>query len=165
MLTKIKNQPLDLIIEPLGVVAVIVSFALPAFYYSDLPDTLPRHYNSDGLPDAYSGKGMIWVLPILGFCLYLIISLISNFPALINIPIKTTPENMDFYQKKYSRMIRIINVEMVLLFAFLTYFSIQIGLGNQTQLSNYFKPVSLLFFFGTPLVYIIPDLLKARKKI
>ena len=57
MLTKIKNQPLDLIIEPLGVVAVIVSFALPAFYYSDLPDTLPRHYNSDGLPDTYIGKG------------------------------------------------------------------------------------------------------------
>jgi hypothetical protein len=40
MLTKIKNRPLDLIIETLGVVAIIVSFALPAFYYSDLPDTL-----------------------------------------------------------------------------------------------------------------------------
>ncbi len=163
MLITIKKPPLDLIIETLGVVAIIVSFALPAFYYSSLPDTLPRHYGSDGLPDAYSGKGIIWVLPILGFCLYLTISLISSIPSLINLPIKTTPENAEFYQKKYSRMIRIINVWMVLLFAFLTYFSIQIGLGNQTQLPNYFKPISLLLFFGTPLVYIIPDLLKARK--
>lgn len=158
-----KKQPLDIILEIIGIIAIIVSFVLPAYYYQDLPESLPRHFGSDGLPDAYGGKGFIWVLPVMGFFLFLIIGLISNIQGIINLPFKTSPEKMEFYQKKYGRMIRILNVAMVCFFALLTNITIQIGLGNNTQLPDYFNFIGLLVFFGIPLIYIIPDLMKAKK--
>lgn len=160
---KLKKQSLDIFLEILGAIAIVISFALPALYYQDLPENLPRHYGLDGVPDAYGGKGIIWVLPIMGLPLYLIISLISTIPSLINLPFKPSPEKIEIYQRKYSRMIRIMNVGMVCTFAFLTYNSIQIGLGNQTQLAQYFMPISLFFFFGVPTTLILSDLLKTKK--
>ncbi len=160
---KFKKHPLDLTFEILGISAIIVSFALPAFYFQDLPDSFPRHFGSDGLPDAYGGKGIIWVYPIVGAILFIIIGLISNIPSMINLPFQPNPENTEISQRKYARMIRILNVGMVCILVFITHNSIQIGLGNQTQLPDYFTPISLLFFFGTPLIFILPDLLKAKK--
>jgi uncharacterized membrane protein len=160
---KLKKHPLDLAFEILGIIAIIVSFALPAFYYQDLPDSLPRHYGSDGLPDAYGGKGIIWVLPIVGSILFIIIGLVSNIPSLINLPFQPDPEKTEIYQRKYARMVRILNVGMVCIFAYLTYNTIQIGLGDQTQLPTYFTPVALLFFLGIPLIFMLPDLLRAKK--
>ena len=158
-----RKRPFDRFLEIFGILVVLASFILPSIYYQSLPDILPRHFGSDGLPDAYGSKGIIWVLPIVGLILFLIVGVVSNVPGLINLPFKPDPEKTDFYQSKYSRMIRILNVFMVCLFASITYNTIQIGLGNQTQLPTYFTLVSLLIFIGIPLIYILPDLLNAKK--
>lgn len=159
-----RKQPMDLFLEVFGILMVLVSFILPAIYYSSLPDSLPRHFGSDGQPDAYGSKGIIWVLPSVGFILYLTIGLISNVTGLINLPFKPKPEKIDFYQSKYARMIRILNVIMVSIFTYITYNTIEIGMGNQTQLPTYFAPFSLIFFIGVCLIYVLPDLLKNGKQ-
>lgn len=149
--SKLKKHPLDIIIEITGIFVILTTFLLLAINYQSLPDSLPRHYGSDGVPDAYGAKGIIWVLPIMGLVLYLVIGLISNVPSVINLPFKPNPENAERYQRKYARMLRLLNVVMVCIFAFLTYQSAQIGLGTQSQLPVYFKPVSLFLLFGIPM--------------
>lgn len=159
-----KKQPLDLFLEIFGILVVLVSFILPAIYYSSLPDSLPRHFGADGQPDAYGSKGIIWVLPSVGFILYLTIGLVSNAPGLINLPFRPDPEKIESYQRKYSRMIRILNVFMICLFTSITYTTIQIGLGNQVQLPSYFTTLSFVVLLGIPLLYVLPDLISARKQ-
>lgn len=159
-----KKQPFDLFLEIFGILVVLASFILPAIYYQSLPDSLPRHFGPDGQPDAYGSKGIIWVLPSVGFILFLTIGLISNVPGLINLPFRPKPEEMESNQLKYSRMIRILNVFMVCLFAHLTYTTIQIGLGSHTQLPGYFTAFSVFFLLGIPLLYVLPDLIRARKQ-
>jgi uncharacterized membrane protein len=163
LIPKSKKNPLDILLEITGMIVILGCFVYIAFNYQDLPDSLPRHYGSDGVPDAYSAKGIIWVLPIVGLILYMVIGLISNVPSLINLPFKPNPENAERYERKYSRMIRILNVVMVYIFAFLTYQSSQIGMGAQSQLPGYFKVVSLAVLFGIPLIYILPDMINARR--
>lgn len=162
--SKSKKQTLDISLEISGIAIILASFLYLALTYQTLPDLLPRHYGSDGLPDAYGGKGIVWVLPIVGLILYMVIGLISNFPSLINLPFTPKPENVEKYQRKYARMIRILNVVMVGTFAFLTYQTVQIGLGNQTQLPTYFTLFSLVLLVGIPLIFVIPDWIKARKE-
>lgn len=162
-ISKLKKHPLDIVLEILGVIVILGCILFLVLNYQSLPDSLPRHYGSDGLPDAYSAKGIIWVLPIMGFILFMVIGLISNVPSLINLPFKPRPEQVDFHQKRYARMVRILNLVMVCIFAFLTYQSAQIGLGVQTQLPGYFKVLSLGLLFGIPLIYVIPDLVNARR--
>ena len=159
-----KKHAMDTFLEILGVLIILVTFFYLAMNYQALPDSLPRHYNSEGLPDAYGGKGIVWVLPAIGLILYMVIRLITHVPSLINLPFKPNPEKADFYRMKYSRMIRILNVVMVGLFAFLTYQSAQIGLGNESQLPGYFKVVSLALVFGIPLIYVVPDMIRARRQ-
>lgn len=159
-----RKQPIDFFLEIFGIFVVLASFVLPAINYSSLPDSLPRHFGSDGQPDAYGSKGIIWVLPTVGFILYLTIGLIGNVLGWINLPFNSDPEKIDFFQSKYSRMIRIINVIMVCLFSYVTYNTIEIGLGNQTQLPTYFISLFLIFLIGICLIYVLPDLLKNRKQ-
>ncbi|SEG27009.1 Protein of unknown function [Algoriphagus boritolerans DSM 17298 = JCM 18970] len=155
---------MDILLEITGMIVILGCFVFIASNYQDLPDSLPRHYGLDGVPDAYSAKGIIWVLPIVGLILYMVIGLVSNVPSMINIPFKPNPEKVEFYQKKYCRMIRVLNVVMVCIFAFLTYQSIQIGIGAKSQLPQYFSLVAITLLLGIPLIFVIPDLIKARKQ-
>ncbi len=47
---------------------------------------------------------------------------------------------------------------------FLTYQSIQIGIGAKSQLPQYFSLVAITLLLGIPLIFVIPDLIKARKQ-
>jgi uncharacterized membrane protein len=161
--SKLKKHPFDFFLEIIGVFIILGCFLFLALNYESLPDSLPRHYGSDGVPDAYGAKAIIWVLPIFGFFLYFVLGLISYFPELINLPFNPSPENTEHYQRKYSRMLRILNVVMVGIFAFLTYQSVQIGLGTQSQLPGYFKLVSLGLLLGIPFIYILPDMVRSRR--
>lgn len=160
---KSKIHPFDLILDILGITAILALFAIPAIFYQGLPDSLPRHYGPDGLPDAFGGKGVIWGLPILGFFMYLVIRFISTLPELINLPFKVNPSESESQKRKYGRMIRILNVGIIFLFVFFTYNTIQIGLGTQTQLPSGFKAMALLLLFGIPSIFLILYWLKSRK--
>lgn len=164
LITKLKKHPFDIFLEIIGLIIIFGCFLFLALNYESLPDSLPRHYGSDGVPDAYGAKAIIWVLPIFGFFLYFVLGFISYLPGLINLPFNPSPENIEHYQRKYARMIRFLNVVMVGTFAFFTYQSVQIGLGTQSQLPGYFKLVSLGLLLGIPLIYLIPDMLKAKRK-
>jgi uncharacterized membrane protein len=161
---KSKKNPLDILLEITGMIVILGCFVFLALNYQDLPDSLPRHYGADGVPDAYGGKGIIWVLPAIGLVLYIVIGLISHVPGLINLPFRTAPEQVEIHQRRYARMIRILNVAMVCIFAFLTFHSAQIGFGNQSQLPQYFSLVAITLLLGIPLIYVIPDMVKARRK-
>ena len=162
--SKSKKHPLDILLEITGMIVILGCFVFLALNYQDLPDSLPRHFGADGVPDAYGGKGIIWVLPVIGLVLYIVVGLISHVPGLINLPFRTAPEQSDFYQRRYSRMIRILNVAMVCIFAFLTFQSAQIGFGNQSQLPQYFSLVAFTMLLGIPLIFVIPDMIKSGKQ-
>ncbi len=160
---KLKKHPLDKILEITGIIIILTCFIFVALNYSSLPESMPRHYGLDGKPDAFAGKGIVWILPVFGIFLYMIIGVISNIPSLINLPFKPEPEKLEYYHLKYARMIRILNVVVMCLFTFLTYQSIQIGFGNQTQLPRSFTAISLVLILGIPVYFILPDLIKAHK--
>lgn len=117
--SKLKTYTIDIVLEIIGVVIILGCFLFVALTYESLPDLLPRHYGSDGDPDAYGEKTIVWVLPIFGLFLFFAIGL--------------------------------------------TYQAAQIGLGALTQLPEYFKLVSLGLLLGIPLVYILPDMVRARR--
>ena len=161
---KSEKQPIDILLEISGIIVILGSFLFLTINYQDLPDSIPRHYGADGVPDAYGGKGVIWVLPAVGFVLYFVIGLISHVPGVINLPFKPAPEQAEFYQKRYARMIRILNLAMVCVFAFLTYLSAQVGLGTQTQLPRFFTLVAVTLMISIPFAFIIPDMIKAKRQ-
>jgi uncharacterized membrane protein len=61
---KIELEPIDKWIQWIGILGLVILTGLPIYFFDQLPETIPRHFGANGEPDAFSGKGIIWTLPI-----------------------------------------------------------------------------------------------------
>ncbi|MCB0663203.1 MAG: DUF1648 domain-containing protein, partial [Saprospiraceae bacterium] len=48
---KIELEPIDYIIEVLGVIGILVLITLPVYFIDQLPDTVPSHFDGSGQPN------------------------------------------------------------------------------------------------------------------
>jgi len=146
---KIEPDLFDKIIEGIGILGLLLLIGLPFFYYTKLPDIIPIHYGLNGKPDQFADNRMIWIIPIVETIIYIGLSIFNRYPDIFNYPKKITEENAERLYRFASKMIRVINTEVVLVFSYLTYAIIQTALGNQIGLGSYFIPFSLFLILGT----------------
>ena len=137
---KIRQNSTDKFIEFIGILSVLSFIALHMYFYASLPDSIPRHFGADGMPDAYSNKNILWLLPIMGTMMYIGMSVLNNYPHIFNYPSNITEENAERHYTMATKLMRSIKVFMCLSFTYITYSSIQMGLGNQEGLGNWFLP-------------------------
>lgn len=157
---KLKWNSWDKILEGLGFLALALLLVLPFYFYPELPDRIPRHFDAAGQVTAYGGKGMIWFKPIMGLIMYAGLFLLNRVPQIFNYPSEITPENAERQYRMATRMIRTLNVIIVCTFLYTSYSTIQNALGNQEGLGIAFMPFFLISLFGVIVVYLI----KALKK-
>jgi len=141
---KIGLEPHDKVIQIFGFIGVLFLIGLPAYYYAQLPEIIPRHYDATGKPDGFSGKAIIWTLPLIGVVMYMGMHWLSKLPHLYNYPQKITEENAETLYKSAVRMIRTLNSIISCSFAYLTYATIRTALGTQEGLGRWFTPVLVL---------------------
>lgn len=145
----IQLEPIDKIIELTAISGLVILFVLPIIYYSGLPERIPIHFGINGKPDSFSGKGMLWLLPILGLLIYAGMSWLNKYPHTFNYPQKITIANAKKQYQNATRLMRVITAITTCSFAYLTYSIIQIALGNQKGLGLYFLVLFLLLLFGS----------------
>lgn len=165
---KIELEPIDKIIGWLGVLGLVILIGLPLYYFDQLPETIPRHFRADGTPDAFSGKGIIWTLPVIGFAMYAGLFWLNKYPHIFNYPQQVSQENAKRLYTTGTRMIRTLNALITCLFAYITYSTIQVALGNQSELGSWFLPVFMILTLGIT-AYFLSRLMKrdgrnAKKK-
>ena len=151
---KIEPEPIDRIVESIGVIGVILLIGLPIIHYSGLPDIIPRHYGLSGEPDGFSGKGIIWTLPAIGLIMYVGMAILNKFPHIFNYPKEITSENAERQYKIATKLVRFLNTIIVCVFCYITYATIQTALGKQSGLGSYFTPIFVVLIFGTIGIYL-----------
>ena len=151
---KIEKENVDLILEVLAIVGILFLIAYPLFHYNSLPDEIPSHFGPSGQPDDYQSKNFIWVFPVLGVFIYLLLTIVSRIPHTFNFTVKITEENATTQYQIAVRMISVLKTIILFTFAYISFTSIQIALGNKNELGYWFLPV-LLFFVFAPIVYTL----------
>jgi len=148
---KIKIQPTktNWVLDIVGLIGVIFTVVVVITSYNDLPDTISTHYNVSGQPDGYGGKSILFVLPAVAIVTYLIMTIGVRFPYTFNYPFEITEENAERQYKNMTLMIRTLKTFIVMIFGYLTYATIQNGLGKMQGLGTWFAPVALLAVLGT----------------
>jgi uncharacterized membrane protein len=71
-------------LKVLSVLLMAILFGYIFYIWNDLPEKVPTHFKATGRVDGWSGKGSLWMLPIIGLLLFMILSSLERFPHIFN---------------------------------------------------------------------------------
>ena len=155
---KISLNSADIILEFIAFAMIIIQVLLLVFYYNDLPDRIPTHFNGAGEPDGFGSKTTVFLFPGITLFIYILLTVAARFPHFYNYPVKITDRNAEIQYRLAIRMLRITKVLVLLMFAYLNYKTILTAIGKATGLGLVFLPVFLLLLFGTIGIYLVQAL-------
>ena len=144
----------DLILEITGAVAVLAIWILLLATYSKLPEIIPKHYNGLGQVDAFGDKNEIITLPVITTILYAGMTILSRFPHVFNYTVSITEDNAVFQYRNMARMVRCLNLGIVLFFGSMLLQTIRHAFGNAAGLGIWFIPV-FLGIIVVPMIYFL----------
>lgn len=154
---EIKHNKLDTIAEVFCMILLIVTTSYTIYMYIQLPEKIPIHYNAAGVIDRYGNKLEIFILLIVTWVMYIGLSLVTRVPQFWNTGVSVTAENKDRVYRILKNMLKIIKMEIIVIFCYLIY--------NTTTLYNlpkWFVPVFLVLLFSTMLISFIVLIKKAK---
>ena len=139
---KLEKGLFDWVLEILNLCVLGFLLIYPLIYFSELPKTIPVHFNLQGVPDGWGSKNGIWILPCIGVFLYLLLGLFRSIPHVLNIPVEITSENAELQYRLVTRMLSWLSLLILLIFSILVYKQVQAGFENLMRL-GFFFPVLL----------------------
>lgn len=136
-------------LEALAWCFLIALILLPIFYYNQLPEQIPSHFNAKGEVDDYKSKGFVWVLPIIGIAIFALLHFLSKDKNLkINGPTSNSPEELDYQRLVGRKLLNALKIILPASFLYINYKTILIGLGKANGLGPYFLYIFLITIFG-----------------
>ena len=151
---KIQLTPTDKVFELLGWGVLFALWVWTSTSYSNLPDIIPTHFNAAGEADGFGRKASIVGLPVIATLLYVGLTALNRFPHIFNFPTPITQDNALRQYTNATRMIRYLKLILVLVFAGISFQTIQQANGETDGLGVWFLPVTLGLIF-MPLLYFV----------
>lgn len=152
---KLKLTVADKILEALGWTSVFVVWILAIANYTDLPDTIPTHYNTAGEADDFGGKNSILILPLIATVLFIGITILNKFPHIFNYPTEITEKNALQQYTNATRMMRILKLILVLIFGLIVLQTIRHAYGHTSGLGSWFLPLVLVVTLAPTFYFLI----------
>lgn len=147
--------------ELISLIAIFGSIIYIITVYPDLPAEIPRHFDMSGNADAYAGKGVIWVLPILMFMLYVSLTgVLAINVKYLNFPFTLTEENKD---KQVALAFSLLQWIKTLVIVFLAYTIVETAAIAMDPAADIFPTYSLWLFLIAIFGSIVLYLLRAKK--
>lgn len=151
---KITLTTTDKTFEIIGWLSIVAVWGLIFTNYSNLPDTIPTHYNGTGQADGFGGKDVIFTLPLIATILFIVLTVLNNFPHIFNYPTNITQNNAFRQYTNATRLIRFLKIIIVFIFGLITFKTIQNANGEAGGLGVLFLPLTIGLLF-IPLIYFV----------
>lgn len=152
---KLEKRSLDWSIELLGWLVLLCSWVYVFASYADLPETIPTHYNGLGKADGFGNKSLLFSLVGIGQALYIGLFVLNFYPHLFNYMTKITEDNALQQYTASTRLIRLINFVIALIFSYLSIKSVHNALNGRQDLDAWVLPVFLCLLFIPLIIYIV----------
>ncbi|HEY3376604.1 MAG TPA: DUF1648 domain-containing protein [Armatimonadota bacterium] len=145
----------EIILEAVALFGLLVLLSYCAYAWPSLPERIPTHFGIENTPDAWGGKHALLILPGVGTVLYLLLTIVGHFPHFYNYPIRITEENA-LRQYRLARMlVAMLKVPLIWMFAYLERMTVQVAVGNASQLDGRVMVIFLVALFGLITGYLI----------
>jgi uncharacterized membrane protein len=158
---KIELTVIDKAVEIIGWIALLTIWVLVISSYSNLPDTIPTHYNGVGKADGFGSKTIILIFPLIATIFFVGMTILNKFPYIFNYPTKITVENALRQYTSATRLLRYMKLILVTLFGIIAFKTIQGANGKSFGLGVWFLPLTMGLIF-IPLTYFITKLFRTK---
>lgn len=138
---------------PLAVFVLGIAYIL--LRYPHLPDRIPSHFNASGVPDGWSSKNALFIVPLFAIVLYFSIDALLAFPHQFNYTRKITEENAEPEYRRGMHLLIAINFNISLIFLCICILMIELSghhPGTVQTLAAWSVPV-ILFLALSPLLF------------
>lgn len=159
---KLELKGIDKLFELVGWISIIAIWGLTISTYTNLPDTIPTHYNGAGQADGFGGKENILTLPLIATILFVGLTVLNKFPHVFNYPTNITQDNALGQYTNATRLIRYLKLIIVVIFGLIAFKTIQNTNGEADGLGIWFLPVTMGLIF-IPLTYFVVKSLKTKQ--
>jgi len=160
----IEETHTDKMLEIAAWVLLIVLVSFTIYAYGQMPDSVPVHFNIKGDPDRYGDKSTIFILGGVAVGLVALFMFLLKSPgnySKYNYPIKVTPENKAKVYALSARLMRVIMVNILILFLFITVEIFLIATDRITS-TGLWSVFLMLLLPIAPVVYYLWRMMKLR---
>ena len=153
-----KKKPItfsDRILELVAAAVAVLLLILTGVLYTKAPDTVPSHFNLAMEADAWSGKGVYWVLAVVMLIGMAICASAAYNRKMVNLPIRLKPEV--FYRQigLISRMCRVMTLVFALIWLAVLLAMSASFIGFPADVSVVLIPVAVVLMLGVVLFYTL----------
>lgn len=153
-----KKKPItlsDRILELVALAMVVLLLILTGVLYSKSPDTVPSHFSFSGDVDAWSGKGIYWLLAVIMLAGMAICASAAYNRKLVNLPIRLKPEV--FYRQigLISRMCRVMTIAFGFIWLAVLLAMSAGFIGMPEDVAVALIPLSVMLMLGVVLFYTL----------
>ena len=155
---KLELTKTDKVIEFTGWTLLIATWILAILSFSDLPESIPTHFNGAGKADGFGEKTNIFVLPIIGMILFIGMTMLNKNPHIFNYSKAITNKNALSQYSNATRMIRVLKLIIVFVFGLILVMTLQNTNGNADGLGTWFLPLTISLFIIPTLYFLIKSM-------
>lgn len=108
-------------VAALSTLAVLYWITYAALNGADrLPLRVPTHFDISGKPNAWGSPEILWLLPLIGTGLYLLMTALASIRfRSYNLPLRVTEANLPFIYSKTGEMVAWIKFEVLSMFLYI----------------------------------------------
>lgn len=161
---KIELSLTDRFIEAISIMLIFGMWVMAFWNFMKLPETIPVHINATGNIDGYGNKLMVFFIPVIATVTYVTLLILSRFPHVYNYPLEVTEQTAPRVYAFSVRMIRTLNLGIVVMFTVTEYMIIKMANGISERLTIW---IILMFCLLTVvfLIYSINKLFRLGKGV
>ena len=153
-----KKKPItksDRLLELIAAAMAVSLLILTGILYSKSPDIVPSHFNAEMEVDAWSGKGVYWVLAVTMLVGMAVCASAAYNRKLVNLPIRLKQEV--FYRQigLIGRMCRIMTISFGLIWLSVLLAMSAGFIGLPEDAAVVLIPVSVILMLGVVLFYTL----------
>lgn len=138
-------EQVDIAMELIGITLLLGIWLFPLLNYSELPESIPLHFNAQGDADDFGSKMTIWILPGIATVTFFLLFILNKFPHLHNYMVNITEENALINYRISTRLLRFINMFCMIIFGAIIYDIVSISKGSQPKILNiWFLSVTII---------------------
>ena len=151
---KTKRAAADWVMEAIALAALLGMVVLLLDQWQQVPEKVPIHFSASGAANRWGSKDSLWLLPLLGGVVYLLLTFTAKNPYFMNVPIQIDREN-PVVRSLLLRMSITLKAAILLTFLGIIWFSIDTALGKSEGLGAWFLPSTLVVICGPMIGFLV----------